>query len=188
MTGCKNYTDAANGTGLDLVNHPELAADPANAAKIAVWFHRSRKGLVEASQNGDVLAATKKINGGTIGLDDRNRLFQKYLAEMNNPGFSAAIIAAGKAAPGVAVAASVVPSIAPPTVQVAAATPVPIAPVPTVTAPPMNVPPPPAVAAIPMQLNTPGPMDVRVTNNQQAGQDLSDRQLAHIATGGLSAG
>ncbi|QQC63806.1 glycoside hydrolase family 19 protein [Paraburkholderia ginsengisoli] len=188
ITGRNNYAAAAKATGLDLIAHPELAADPANAAKIAVWFQRSRKGLVEASQNGDVLAATKKINGGTIGLDDRSRLFKQYLAEMNNPGFSAAIIAAGKVAPGAAVAASVAPSVAPPTVQVAAATPVPIAPVPTVTPPPMNVPPPPAVAAIPTQLNTPGPLDVRITNSQQAGQDLSDRQLAHIATGGLSAG
>lgn len=186
LTGRANYAAAAKGTGLDLVAHPEQAADPANAAKIAVWFHRSRKGLVEASQNGDVLAATKKINGGTTGLDDRSRLFKQYLAEMNNPGFSAATIAAGKVAPGVAVAASVAPSVAPPTVQVAAASPVPIAPVPSVTPPPMNVPPPPAVAAIPTQLNTPGPVDVRVTNNQQAGQDLSDRQLAHIATGGIS--
>ena len=80
LTGRANYVAAAKATGLDLVNHPELASNPANAAKIAVWFHRSRSGLVEVSRDGDVLAATKKINGGTMGLNARSTLFKRYLA------------------------------------------------------------------------------------------------------------
>ncbi|NKJ45836.1 hypothetical protein CIC12_03570 [Burkholderia sp. SG-MS1] len=63
--------DLASATGLDLVNHPELAADPANAAKNATWYWQSKHGLADAGKSGDVLAATKKINGGTNGLGDR---------------------------------------------------------------------------------------------------------------------
>jgi hypothetical protein len=71
-----------------------------------------------------------------------------------------------------------------PTVAAAAAPPPPPVP-PAPVAPP---PAPPTVAAdIPQPLNTPGPIDVRVSQDTTVGQDLSDRRLAQIATGGISA-
>jgi predicted chitinase len=170
LTGRSNYTQAAAGTGLDLVNHPELAADPANAAKIAAWYWQSKKGLSDAAKAGDVKGATRGINGGLIGLDDRNSKYQKYLAD-------------GSIAPG-AVSATGAP-VAPPTVAVAAAVP------PSVTAPSVAVPAPPpaptsAVASIPQPVGSPAPLDVRVSNDTLAGQDLRDRRLAQIATGGIA--
>ena len=49
---------------------PDLVATPQYAALTAGWFWDTQKlnGLAETSNN---LALTRKINGGTIGLDDR---------------------------------------------------------------------------------------------------------------------
>ena len=41
-------------------------------------------------------------------------------------------------------------------------------------------------ANIPQQMNTPGPVDVRVSDGKAVGQDLNDKRLAQIATGGIS--
>ncbi|MGS8542328.1 glycoside hydrolase family 19 protein, partial [Salmonella enterica subsp. enterica serovar Anatum] len=38
LTGKSNYRAAAEALQLDLVKHPELASQPENAAKIAVWY------------------------------------------------------------------------------------------------------------------------------------------------------
>jgi hypothetical protein len=73
-----------------------------------------------------------------------------------------------------------------PTVAVAAASPPPAPPVPPSPVAPATAPP--TVAAdIPQPLNSPGPIDVRVSQDSTVGQDLSDRRLAQIATGGISA-
>lgn len=80
LTGKDNYTAAGKALGIDLVNNPDLAADAVTAAKIAVWFWKSRNGLGAAGRSGDVLTATRLINGGTNGLSDRGSLYTKYLA------------------------------------------------------------------------------------------------------------
>lgn len=76
LTGKDNYAAAGKALGVDLVNRPDLAAQPEIAARIALWYWRSRVGTLGAS--GDVVAVTKRINGGTIGLDDRARLYADY--------------------------------------------------------------------------------------------------------------
>ena len=68
--------------GLDLPNQPDLAADPAIAARIATWYWQSRPGLAEAGRAGDVKAATRRINGGDNGLSDRKEKFARYLREV----------------------------------------------------------------------------------------------------------
>lgn len=60
-----------------LVRNPELAADPKVAAQIAVWFWKTQ---VKAPDPTDTAAVTKKINGGTTGLEDRHN---KFAAIMN---------------------------------------------------------------------------------------------------------
>lgn len=79
LTGKDNYMAAGKALGIDLLNNPDLAARPDIAAKIAVWFWKTRVG--GAAQSGDVVAVTKKINGGTIGLEDRTKKYQMYLAQ-----------------------------------------------------------------------------------------------------------
>jgi putative chitinase len=71
-----NYTEAGRALGLDLVNQPELAARPENAARIAAWFWNSRN-LNPVAERGDFVGVTRRINGGTNGLQSR----QQYYAD-----------------------------------------------------------------------------------------------------------
>lgn len=80
LTGKSNYAEAGKDLGLDLINHPELAETPENAAKTAAWFWKKRK-LGESARDGDVTKNRKIINGGTNGLSEVKRLNEKYLAE-----------------------------------------------------------------------------------------------------------
>ncbi|KVR05342.1 hypothetical protein WK09_28165 [Burkholderia ubonensis] len=76
-----------------------------------------------------------------------------------------------------------------PVVATAAATPatpatppiVPVAPVPAMPAAPLA-----QTAQIPVPLNSDKPLEVRVADDRAVGQDLQNRRLAQIATGGLS--
>ncbi len=66
LTGKDNYKKYGDMLGLDLVNHPELAEDPANAAKIATTFYKE-SGAQAAGKTGDIDAVSQKINGGQYG-------------------------------------------------------------------------------------------------------------------------
>ena len=79
LTGRDNYAAAGRALGIDLVGNPDLAAEHETATKIAAWFWKTR-GLAVPGQQGDVERATRLINGGTNGLDDRRSKFQKYMA------------------------------------------------------------------------------------------------------------
>lgn len=87
VTGRKNYTDAANGLGIDFVNHPELAADRENAAKIAVFYWKTR--VVKEGDQTDVDKACTDINGGTHGLPERRaaaKAWEEALDKGYKPG------------------------------------------------------------------------------------------------------
>lgn len=75
LTGKDNYRAAGQALGLDLLNHPELAAEPENAAKIATWYWESR---VPQSAREDIAKATHAINGGENGLPDRQARYEKW--------------------------------------------------------------------------------------------------------------
>ena len=75
LTGKDNYRAAGQALGLDLLNHPELAAEPGNAAKIATWYWESR---VPQSAREDVTRATHTINGGENGLPDRQARYKEW--------------------------------------------------------------------------------------------------------------
>lgn len=79
LTGRANYAAAGTELGLPLVEQPELAEVPEQAGRIAVWFWLRTPGLRAAGQQGNVEAATRKVNGGLIGLDDRRARFEYYL-------------------------------------------------------------------------------------------------------------
>lgn len=82
LTGHANYFHAGQALGVDLVMEPELVATPAYAALTAgfFWSTHDCNRLAEA---GDWTALTKKINGGTIGLEDRKRHIQHALAVLS---------------------------------------------------------------------------------------------------------
>lgn len=75
LTGRSNYEQASKALGIDLVNNPDLAADPEVAAKVAAWWHKSKVGY-----GVDVATATRKINGKKMaGLNDRIAKTQGWL-------------------------------------------------------------------------------------------------------------
>ena len=79
LTGSDMYFHAGKELGADFWANPDLVATPQYAALTAGWFwstHNCNK-LAEAA---DWLGLTKKINGGTIGYDDRVKHTNEALA------------------------------------------------------------------------------------------------------------
>lgn len=68
LTGKENYANCGLGLGVDLLGHPDWLATPKYAALSAGWYW-NKKGLNALVD--DIETMTKRINGGTIGLDDR---------------------------------------------------------------------------------------------------------------------
>ena len=75
LTGHANYFHAGKACGEDFVMNPDLVATPKYAAMTAGWFWNTHK-LNQYADARDYVTMTKKINGGTIGLADR----QKHIA------------------------------------------------------------------------------------------------------------
>lgn len=69
LTGRYNYERYGKALGLDLVNHPDLASEPANSAKSAVQYWKER--VVARGHEHDITRATEDINGGQNSLKER---------------------------------------------------------------------------------------------------------------------
>lgn len=76
ITGKANYVALMMALGIDCLEHPEVLEEPVNASRSAAWFWKDR-GLNELADQGNFLAITKRINGGTNGLEDRQALWAK---------------------------------------------------------------------------------------------------------------
>jgi putative chitinase len=70
LTGKDNYKAASEALGEDLVANPQLVEEPRYAALTAGWFW-NKKGLNALADTMDIETMTKRINGGTLGIDDR---------------------------------------------------------------------------------------------------------------------
>ena len=70
LTGSTNYFQAGKALGVDFWAEPDLVATPKYAALTAGWFWDTHKCNAFADRS-DWIGLTKKINGGTIGLQDR---------------------------------------------------------------------------------------------------------------------
>ena len=70
LTGKENYERCGSAIGVDLINEPTLLVEPNHAAMSAGWFW-NKKGLNELADTQEHGIITKRINGGTLGLDDR---------------------------------------------------------------------------------------------------------------------
>lgn len=70
LTGSDGYFHAGKALGVDFWANPDLVATPKYAALTAGWFWSTHK-CNELAESANWTALTKKINGGTIGLDDR---------------------------------------------------------------------------------------------------------------------
>lgn len=79
-TGKDNYAAFSKDTNIDAVNNPDLlSTDKSVAIKSAIWFW-SKNNLNKFADAKDILGATKKINGGTNGLEDRTDKYNKLIA------------------------------------------------------------------------------------------------------------
>lgn len=78
LTGKDNYRACGEALGKDLLNEPDLVAQNPCAVLSAGWFWDTRK-LNQWCDKKDVLTVTKRINGGTLGLEDRKQHFEHML-------------------------------------------------------------------------------------------------------------
>jgi putative chitinase len=76
ITGRANYTTCGFALELGLVEQPELLEESDNAARSAGWFWYNNQ-LNELADNDDFLSITRRINGGTNGLADRQVLYAR---------------------------------------------------------------------------------------------------------------
>jgi putative chitinase len=70
MTGKENYANCGLGLGVDLLGNPDWLATPKYAALSAGWYWNKRN-LNSDADAGNIESMTRKINGGSIGIEDR---------------------------------------------------------------------------------------------------------------------
>jgi putative chitinase len=75
LTGRNNYTAFGKSVDMSAEEAAEYVATPAGAIESACWFWKTNK-LEKYADADDNLGLTKKINGGTIGLEDRDKRYK----------------------------------------------------------------------------------------------------------------
>jgi putative chitinase len=81
LTGKTNYTWFAASLGIPVEEAAEYLQTFEGAAQSACWFWETNN-LNQWADKGDILTLTKKINGGTIGLEDRIKHYEHALHVM----------------------------------------------------------------------------------------------------------
>lgn len=76
LTGRANYKIAGVALALPLEDNPDLVATPAVGIRVAGWFWNSKDLNTLADQN-NYLGITRRINGGTNGLADRVKYWER---------------------------------------------------------------------------------------------------------------
>ena len=79
IVGRRNYTQLGQLLKLNLVDNPELAARPDVAARTAAAFWVQR-GLSKLADADDVTGITRRISGGMLGLETRQRAVDRAKA------------------------------------------------------------------------------------------------------------
>ena len=78
LTGKSNYQNFADSIETPVEDIPEYLATFEGAVQSACWFWEANN-LNQWADKGDILTLTKRINGGTIGLDDRIKHYEHAL-------------------------------------------------------------------------------------------------------------
>ena len=79
LTGHDNYWHFGQAVGQDFVKNPQLVATPMYAALSAGWFWKTH-GCNELAEAQNWEGLTRRINGGTFGLQERISLTTKALS------------------------------------------------------------------------------------------------------------
>ena len=78
LTGRNNYTKFASDLGISVEDTVAYLETPAGAVSSAGWFW-DQNNLNQYCDSGDFVTLTKRINGGTIGLEDRQQHYKLAL-------------------------------------------------------------------------------------------------------------
>jgi putative chitinase len=78
LTGKSNYQAFAESIETPVEQIPEFLATFEGAIQSACWFWESNN-LNQYADSGDIVTMTKRINGGTIGLEDRQKHYTHAL-------------------------------------------------------------------------------------------------------------
>ena len=78
LTGKNNYQNFADSIETPVEDIPEYLATFEGAVQSACWFWEANN-LNQWADAGDILTLTKRINGGTIGLEDRKKHYEHAL-------------------------------------------------------------------------------------------------------------
>ena len=78
LTGKSNYQNFADSLEMSVEDVPEYLATFEGAVQSACWFWESNN-LNQWADRGDIVMLTKRINGGTIGLEDRIKHYNHAL-------------------------------------------------------------------------------------------------------------
>jgi len=78
LTGKQNYTKFAESLDIPVEEASEFLSTFEGAIQSACWFWESNN-LNQYADSGDILTMTKRINGGTIGLEDRKKHYEHAL-------------------------------------------------------------------------------------------------------------
>ncbi len=82
LTGKDNYAAFSLGADNEALLKPDLVAEPELAALSAGWFWQTN-GLNTLADNKDIVGMTRRINGGTNGLDDRQMRYSRLISCLN---------------------------------------------------------------------------------------------------------
>ncbi|MHB1050998.1 MAG: glycoside hydrolase family 19 protein [Bacteroidota bacterium] len=78
LTGRDNYRLCGAALGLDLLEDPDQLLMPEPGIESACWYWSGR-GLNSLADINDFKTITKRINGGYIGLEDREKYYQRAM-------------------------------------------------------------------------------------------------------------
>jgi putative chitinase len=82
LTGFNNYLAASQFLGIDLRGNPDLAAADARFA-VSAWYWRTH-GLNAFADAHDCAGATKAVNGGLLGLSQRQAIADRSLVALHS--------------------------------------------------------------------------------------------------------
>ena len=82
LTGRNNYTDFAKSIDKDIDEVVSYCETDAGALHSALYFW-DKNNLNAIADTGDVEKVTRRVNGGTNGLEDRKKHYNEYLAILN---------------------------------------------------------------------------------------------------------
>ena len=78
LTGKDNYAAFSMSADNEALIKPELVEQPELAAESAGWYWNSRN-LNNYADEKDILGMTRRVNGGTNGLDDRQMRYSRLI-------------------------------------------------------------------------------------------------------------